>query len=181
VVYPGRAGSSATGCARCTSKAARYSCAAAFIALSRSAGGFWAKAAVSALLFDYVLTGPISGVSAGQYIVGLILEMAAHLGLPVGDAMRDVIKSGGSVSIACAVTVYFLHQNLIGIHESSSKALKIMMATTVMGVIMLTWSGVTLAVKGPVNDIPSWKPELSTKVDIAGDGKVTPALDRSEH
>ena len=34
-------------------------------------GGFLAKAAVSALLFDYVLTGPISGVSAGQYIVGL--------------------------------------------------------------------------------------------------------------
>src|SRR6476660_3928261 len=37
-------------------------------------GGFFAKAAVSALLFDYVLTGPISGVSAGQYIVGLILD-----------------------------------------------------------------------------------------------------------
>ena len=31
-------------------------------------GGGFAKAAVSALLFDYVLTGPISGVSAGQYI-----------------------------------------------------------------------------------------------------------------
>ena len=28
-----------------------------------------AKVAVSALLFDYVLTGPISGVSAGQYIM----------------------------------------------------------------------------------------------------------------
>src|SRR4029078_4645381 len=39
-------------------------------------GGFWDKAAVSALLFDYVLTGPISGVSAGQYIVGLLLETA---------------------------------------------------------------------------------------------------------
>src|SRR5438046_298190 len=37
-------------------------------------GGFAAKTAVSALLFDYVLTGPISGVSAGQYIVGLVLE-----------------------------------------------------------------------------------------------------------
>ena len=37
-------------------------------------GGTAAKTAVSALLFDYVLTGPISGVSAGQYIMGLILE-----------------------------------------------------------------------------------------------------------
>src|SRR5437667_2249427 len=34
-------------------------------------GGTLAKLSVSALLFDYVLTGPISGVSAGQYIVGL--------------------------------------------------------------------------------------------------------------
>src|SRR4051812_19970898 len=37
-------------------------------------GGFWAKAAVSALLFDYVLTGPISGVSAGGGIVALPFE-----------------------------------------------------------------------------------------------------------
>src|ERR1041384_5374452 len=35
-------------------------------------GGTLAKFSVSALLFDYVLTGPISGVSAGQYIVGLL-------------------------------------------------------------------------------------------------------------
>src|SRR5947199_6147092 len=38
-------------------------------------GRFVAKIAVSALMFDYILTGPISGVSAGQYIVGLILEI----------------------------------------------------------------------------------------------------------
>src|SRR5512140_2192413 len=33
-------------------------------------GGTLAKMAVSALMFDYILTGPISGVSAGQYIAG---------------------------------------------------------------------------------------------------------------
>src|SRR5262249_40681867 len=37
-------------------------------------GGFLAKLSVSALMFDYVLTGPTSGVSAGQYIMGLILQ-----------------------------------------------------------------------------------------------------------
>src|SRR5437764_2211209 len=42
-------------------------------------GGFLAKLSVSALMFDYVLTGPISGVSAGQYIVGLGLEAAARI------------------------------------------------------------------------------------------------------
>src|SRR5258708_25672140 len=35
-------------------------------------GGFLAKLSVSALMFDYVLTGPISGVAAGQYIMGLL-------------------------------------------------------------------------------------------------------------
>src|ERR1700675_3584082 len=38
-------------------------------------GGKLAKAAVSALMFDYVLTGPISGVSAGQYIGGMLNEL----------------------------------------------------------------------------------------------------------
>src|SRR5437764_4904129 len=41
-------------------------------------GKFMAKIAVSALMFDYILTGPISGVSAGQYIVGLLLEVLEH-------------------------------------------------------------------------------------------------------
>ena len=35
-------------------------------------GGTLAKFSVSALLFDYVLTGPISAVSAGQYLAGFI-------------------------------------------------------------------------------------------------------------
>src|ERR1700712_33711 len=35
-------------------------------------GGTFAKISVSALMFDYVLTGPISGVSAGQYVVGML-------------------------------------------------------------------------------------------------------------
>src|SRR3984885_11522 len=40
-------------------------------------GGTFAKVSVSALMFDYVLTGPISGVSAGQYIVGMANDLAA--------------------------------------------------------------------------------------------------------
>ena len=45
-------------------------------------GGFLAKLSVSALMFDYILTGPISGVSAGQYIIGLMLET-------IGDLLPD--------------------------------------------------------------------------------------------
>src|SRR5574337_1964655 len=40
-------------------------------------GGTLAKLSVSALLFDYILTGPISAVSAGQYIAGLINDIFA--------------------------------------------------------------------------------------------------------
>jgi amino acid transporter len=140
-------------------------------------GGFWAKAAVSALLFDYVLTGPISSVSAGQYIVGLALETLTRLfGVEIDEATRQAIKSWGSVAIACAVTLYFLRQNLLGIHESSGKALKIMIATTVMAMIMLTWSLVTLALHGPTNEVPTWKPDLSKKVQVDPSGESMPRL-----
>src|SRR5512132_1242721 len=45
-------------------------------------GGTLAKLSVSALMFDDILTGPISGVSAGQYIVGLVAQTAAYFGRP---------------------------------------------------------------------------------------------------
>src|SRR5580765_1291320 len=46
-------------------------------------GSTVAKFSVSALMFDYILTGPISGVSAGLYLTGLINELlrAAHVNL----------------------------------------------------------------------------------------------------
>src|SRR5262245_60708194 len=47
--------------------------------VKQAMGGFLAKLSVSALMFDYILTGPISGVSAGQYIIGLALDTAAYI------------------------------------------------------------------------------------------------------
>src|SRR5712671_7685676 len=41
-------------------------------------GGTLAKVSVSALMFDYILTGPISGVSAGQYLGGLLSDLSQH-------------------------------------------------------------------------------------------------------
>src|SRR3954465_2245496 len=43
-------------------------------------GGALAKLSLSALLFAYVLTGPISGVSAGQYVVGLLNDVLHRFG-----------------------------------------------------------------------------------------------------
>ena len=129
-------------------------------------GGFLAKLSVSALMFDYVLTGPISGVSAGQYIMGLLIEGAGYVfpGLPWTPEIKDSIRNGGSVAIGCAVTLYFFRQNILGIHESSSKALKIMLVTTIMAVVMLGWCGLTLCLHGPVNKVPL-APNLNPKVE----------------
>src|SRR5207302_8212817 len=46
-------------------------------------GGTLAKFSVSALLFDYVLTGPISAVVAGQYLAGFIEDVARATGHPI--------------------------------------------------------------------------------------------------
>jgi amino acid transporter len=106
-------------------------------------GGTLAKLSVSALMFDYVLTGPISGVSAGQYIVGLTNELLALVHVPVA-----IPTAAGSAVIAIAITLYFWHQNILGIEESSDKAMKIMGVTTVMIVVMTVWCAVTIWQRG---------------------------------
>jgi hypothetical protein len=79
-------------------------------------GGFVAKLSVSALLFDYILTGPISGVSAGQYIVGLALDTSKFFGVHLEPSTLTAIQNWGAVIIACATTLYFFRQNMLGMH-----------------------------------------------------------------
>jgi amino acid transporter len=106
-------------------------------------GSTLAKISVSALMFDYILTGPISGVSAGLYLVGLLNELLQYihstLVLPVN--MTAAVFAG-------LVTIYFWWENIKGIHESSEKALRIMYVTTVMVVVMIVWCGYTLYLHG---------------------------------
>ena len=106
-------------------------------------GSTLAKFSVSALMFDYILTGPISGVSAGQYLVGFLNEFFArthvHLILPINST---------AAVFAVAVTVYFWWENIKGIPESSEKALRIMYVTTVMVVVMIVWCTLTIWVRG---------------------------------
>src|SRR5277367_6208652 len=55
-------------------------------------GGGLAKLSVSALMFDYILTGPISSVSAGQYIVGLFVDMINLINRHNGHAEIDPVN-----------------------------------------------------------------------------------------
>jgi amino acid transporter len=111
-------------------------------------GGGFAKLSVSALMFDYILTGPISGVSAGQYITGLMNELMtvannSHwlppaLIDPKGNPFQFNMDYTSAV-IAAVVTIYYWWQNTLGIEESSGKALRVMQITTVMVVVLFAW------------------------------------------
>jgi amino acid transporter len=111
-------------------------------------GGTFAKISVSALMFDYVLTGPISGVSAGQYVIGmlnglLVQAAASHrfhaLAAHANGHVRQFDVNYSSAFIAVLITGYFWWQNIKGIEESSEKALSIMKVTTIMVVVLIGW------------------------------------------
>ncbi|MGC1222177.1 MAG: APC family permease [Candidatus Sulfotelmatobacter sp.] len=112
-------------------------------------GGTLAKFSVSALLFDYVLTGPISAVSAGQYLAGFIKDMGVYMHRPLHFS-DDHFAAG----LAVIVVLYFWWKNTQGMHESSQKALQIMAITTVMVVILIIWCTITV-LRAPVQLPPN--------------------------
>jgi amino acid transporter len=125
-----------------------------YVVVHDSMGPVAAKFSVSALVFDYILTGPISVVSAGQYIAALLKEGA--------ELMHQTLRFESNTfaaGFAVLVTIYFWWTNIKGVHESSGKALRIMQITTVMVVIFLIWCPITIALKGrwalPPAPVPS--------------------------
>ncbi|MGD0500367.1 MAG: APC family permease [Bryobacteraceae bacterium] len=107
-------------------------------------GGTLAKFSVSALMFDYVLTGPISAVSAGLYLGGLINEIGERFHF----AQWHVYPPYFAAVFAAIVTLYFWRKNIIGLHESSEKALRIMQITTVMAATLIVWCIATILKNG---------------------------------
>ncbi len=106
----------------------------------RAMGNTLAKFSVSALLFDYVLTGPLSSVVAGQYLAGFIQDISHYVGHPFQHFPDNAFAAGFGI----VVTIYFWWKNTQGLHESSEKALQIMIVTTVMVVILIIWCTITL-------------------------------------
>src|SRR5437764_4990506 len=112
-------------------------------------GGTLAKFSVSALIFAYMLTGPISAFSAGQYLTGILNDLfhPAHWNLALPMDLTSAVFAG-------LVTIYFWWENIKGIPESSGKALRIMYITTVMVVLMVAWSALTIWMRGA--HLPPW-------------------------
>lgn len=125
-----------------------------YVVVRDSMGPSMARVAVSALVFDYILTGPISCVSAGLYLAYLINEVMGMMHVTAPFNANYFAAFFGVI-----VTIYFWRSNIKGIHESSGQALRIMQLTTVMVVALLIWCPITLLLRGsaqlPPSPIPS--------------------------
>jgi amino acid transporter len=121
-----------------------------YVVVRDSMGPFVARLSVSSLVFDYILTGPISCVSAGQYLGRLINELFGFI-----HQNYSVDPNSFAAFFGVAVTIYFWWTNTKGIEESSSDALRIMQITTVMVVILLIWCPITIFLQGKWNFPPS--------------------------
>jgi len=119
-----------------------------YVVVRDAMGPFMARLSVSSLIFDYILTGPISVVSAGLYLGHLLNELANmfHVHGRVSNAAFAAV-------FGIVVTMYFWWSNIKGIHESSGQALRIMQITTVMVVAFLIWCPITL-ILAPTIQIP---------------------------
>src|SRR5438477_10026348 len=78
-----------------------------YVVVRDSMGPMLAKLSVSALIFDYILTGPISAVSAGQYLGRVINEISEmlHSGMPV-------TPNEFAAAFGLLVTAYFWWSNI---------------------------------------------------------------------
>src|SRR6202163_4074183 len=73
-----------------------------YVVVRDSMGPVMAKLSVSALVFDYILTGPISVVSAGQYLGALLNEIFELL-----HQTYRIPLNGFAAGAAILVTIYF--------------------------------------------------------------------------
>src|SRR4051794_5950403 len=110
-----------------------------YVVVRDAMGPVMARLSVSSLVFDYILTGPISVVSAGQYLGRLTNELAEVAHQPL-----RLDPNTFAAFFAVVVTLYFWWSNTKGIEESSGQALRIMQITTVMVVILLIWCPITI-------------------------------------
>jgi amino acid transporter len=131
-----------------------------YVVVRDAMGPFMARLSVSALIFDYILTGPISAVSAGLYLGHLLNEIGGLF-----QAGIQIPPTTFAMVFALGVTAYFWRSNTKGIHESSGKALVIMEITTVMVVMFLVWCVITLLTRGPAQIPPPPLPSNLTFTD----------------
>ena len=111
--------------------------------VNEAMGHSMAKVSVSALMFDYMVTGPVSSVAAGLYVSSLLYNI-----LPLMHISWHIPHKLFAVLFAVAVTAYFWRANIKGVEESSDKNLKIMGFVSLVGIVLLIWSLSTVWSRG---------------------------------
>lgn len=122
---------------------ARFTRGGVYVVVRHAMGKVMAKFSVSALVFDYMLTGPISAVSAGLYISALL-----HNVLPLIGINWQVSNKLFAVLFGVSVVAYFWKENIKGVEESSENNAKIISFVLIIAVILLIWSLVTIYIRG---------------------------------
>src|ERR1019366_1999362 len=82
-----------------------------YVVVHDSMGPIAAKFSVSSLIFDYILTGPISVVSAGQYMGALLNEIS-----DLTHTNRHLDVNTFAAGLAVLATLYFWWENTKGMH-----------------------------------------------------------------
>ena len=114
-----------------------------------------AKLATAAILFDFLLTGPISAIAAGHYIVGFLNSL-----LDILKVDSSIGGEGFSILFAIGVTMYFWYQNIKGIEDSSEKSSRIIKFSVMVCAIVVVWAIITLFIKDNIS-LPPIKPQFN--------------------
>jgi hypothetical protein len=101
-----------------------------------------AELSLSALLFDYVVLGPICSLTAGSYLTGLVNDISErlHLAFHVSPAF--------GVVFAVSVTLYYYRKQLQGGDDTQRQLLRILPVSTVIILALMVWVIATIATKG---------------------------------
>lgn len=125
-----------------------------YVVVRHAMGKFVAKIAVSALVFDYVLTGPISAISAGLYISYLAKSLMGMAGMEASFSPNML-----AVIFGVAVISYFWKANIRGVKESGDTNVKIVLFVAFIAAVLLVWSLLTVYIRGFT--LPPFKLEFS--------------------
>jgi amino acid transporter len=127
-----------------------------YVVVKNAFGRTFAKLGVSSLVFDYLLTGPVSAVSAGLYIAYLLEVILPYFKISIDLSPRFI-----SVVFSLIIIFYFWWENIKGVRESSLKNVKIVVFTSVVGFLLIVFSLYTLFKKGFV--LPAFQISFTDK------------------
>lgn len=114
-----------------------------YVVVRQSMGKTFAKFSVSALIFDYLLTAPISAVSAGLYLSYFLNGVLQYFSINISLNPRII-----AVIFSIFVIFYFWRENIKGVKESSENNVRIIIFTGIVGLLLLILSVFTVYKKG---------------------------------